>query len=73
MASSFSGSSTTTLTPRCILAFCKLKSRQAIFAFSIRLGIAVETRHERPQINANYTHSIQTLLKFFIRKWGKLI
>ncbi len=41
MASSFSGSVTSTCTPRAILAFCRLKSRQAILALLTSFGMAV--------------------------------
>lgn len=58
IASNFSGSSTTTLTPRCILAFWRLKSRQAILAFSTRLGMA-----ENKKIPTHYNSKIST--KFF--------
>lgn len=44
MASSFSGSLITTCTPRFILAFCRLKLRQAIFALVTSRGMAGEHR-----------------------------
>uniref|UniRef100_A0A147BGJ9 Putative secreted protein n=1 Tax=Ixodes ricinus TaxID=34613 RepID=A0A147BGJ9_IXORI len=58
MASSFSGSVTSTCTPMCILAFCRLKSRHAILAFVTFFVMAAmhsDTHHSEtptsPQLN----------------------
>lgn len=64
MSSSFSGSDTITCTPRCNLAFCKLKSKQAILAFSFSLGIAKRSNGNAsnyamptPVCHTQHTHS----------------
>jgi hypothetical protein len=57
IASNLDGSSTTTEIPRCIFVFCSEKSRQAIFAFVTRIGIAEILSLSASQQLINIVHS----------------
>ena len=79
IASNFSGSSTTTLTPRCILAFWRLKSRQAILAFSTRLGMAENKKPQHiiipksPPNSSSFNYLIQGVISTYVKVYKDTI
>lgn len=55
--SSFSGSLMMTWTPIFILVFCRLKSRQAILAFVIRLTIPLNSKEMDERLKTTQLHN----------------